>query len=34
MEKKIDQIDRAMLRALQRDARLSQRELAEIVGMS
>ncbi|MEM8700884.1 MAG: Lrp/AsnC family transcriptional regulator [Pseudomonadota bacterium] len=34
MEKKIDQIDRAMLRALQRDARLSQRELAEIVGLS
>lgn len=34
MEKKIDQIDRAMLRALQRDARLSQRELADIVGLS
>ncbi|ASP32147.1 MULTISPECIES: Lrp/AsnC family transcriptional regulator [Stappiaceae] len=34
MEKKFDQIDRALLRALQRDARLSQRELAEEVGLS
>jgi len=34
MEKKFDQIDRALLRALQRDARLSQRELADKVGLS
>ncbi len=34
MEKKFDQIDRSLLRALQRDARLSQRELADIVGLS
>ncbi|WP_428526622.1 Lrp/AsnC family transcriptional regulator [Roseibium sp.] len=34
MVKKFDQIDRALLRALQRDARLSQRELAEEVGLS
>lgn len=34
MEKKFDQIDRALLRALQRDARLSQRELADTVGLS
>ena len=34
MDKKFDQIDRALLRALQRDARLSQRELAEDVGLS
>jgi Lrp/AsnC family transcriptional regulator len=31
---KIDQIDRSILRALQRDASLSQRDLAEQVGMS
>jgi Lrp/AsnC family transcriptional regulator len=31
---KLDQIDRALLRALQRDASLSQRELAETVGLS
>ena len=31
---KIDQIDRAILRALQRDASQSQRELAETVGLS
>lgn len=30
----LDQIDRAILRALQRDASVSQRELAEQVGMS
>ncbi|MTH96156.1 Lrp/AsnC family transcriptional regulator [Roseibium sp. RKSG952] len=34
MEQKFDHIDRALLRALQRDARLSQRELAETVGLS
>ncbi|XYK81536.1 MAG: Lrp/AsnC family transcriptional regulator [Labrenzia sp.] len=34
MVKKNDQIDHALLRALQRDARLSQRELAEEVGLS
>ncbi|MCX2723352.1 Lrp/AsnC family transcriptional regulator [Roseibium salinum] len=34
MEKKFDHIDRALLRALQRDARLSQRELADAVGLS
>lgn len=34
MDKKFDQIDRALLRALQRDARLSQRELADQVGLS
>ncbi len=34
MSKIIDQIDRAMLRALQRDASLSQRDLAERVGIS
>ncbi|MCK7611845.1 Lrp/AsnC family transcriptional regulator [Roseibium sediminicola] len=34
MDKKFDQIDRALLRALQRDARLSQRELADKVGLS
>lgn len=32
--RKIDQIDRAILRAMQRDAALSQRELAEKVGIS
>ncbi|WP_305985299.1 Lrp/AsnC family transcriptional regulator [Roseibium sp. MMSF_3544] len=34
MQAKLDQIDRSLLRALQRDARLSQRELADIVGLS
>jgi Lrp/AsnC family transcriptional regulator len=34
MEEKFDHIDRALLRALQRDARLSQRDLAEKVGLS
>lgn len=34
MDRKIDRIDRALLRALQRDSRLSQRELAEAVGLS
>lgn len=34
MDKKFDQIDRALIRALQRDARLSQRELADKVGLS
>lgn len=34
MGRKIDQIDRNLLRALQRDAGLSQRELAETVGLS
>ncbi|WP_269582815.1 Lrp/AsnC family transcriptional regulator [Roseibium sp. Sym1] len=34
MDKKFDHIDRALLRALQRDARLSQRELADRVGLS
>lgn len=32
--KKLDQIDRSILRALQRDASLSQRDLAEQVGVS
>lgn len=31
---KLDQIDRALLRALQRDASQSQRELADVVGLS
>lgn len=31
---KLDQIDRAILRALQKDASLSQRDLAEQVGLS
>jgi Lrp/AsnC family transcriptional regulator len=34
MMENLDQIDRAILRALQRDASVSQRELAEQVGMS
>ena len=34
MSKNIDQIDRAILRALQRDGGLSQRDLAETVGLS
>jgi len=34
MSKEIDHIDRAMLHALQRDAGLSQRDLAETVGLS
>lgn len=34
MAKNIDQIDRTLLRALQRDASLSQRDLAERVGIS
>lgn len=34
MKEKFDHIDRALLRALQRDARLSQRDLAEQVGLS
>jgi Lrp/AsnC family transcriptional regulator len=34
MSKDIDQIDRAILRALQRDGGLSQRDLAETVGLS
>ncbi|MGR3760052.1 Lrp/AsnC family transcriptional regulator [Roseobacteraceae bacterium NS-SX3] len=34
MSAKIDQIDRALLRALQRNANLSQRELADQVGLS
>jgi len=34
MKKKIDQIDRALIRALQRDSRLSQREIADQVGLS
>jgi Lrp/AsnC family transcriptional regulator len=34
MDKKLDQIDRSMLRALQVNASLSQRELADRVGMS
>ncbi|MBO6509349.1 MAG: Lrp/AsnC family transcriptional regulator [Roseibium sp.] len=34
MKEKFDQIDRSLLRALQRDARLSQRELADQVGLS
>ncbi|MVO17575.1 Lrp/AsnC family transcriptional regulator [Parasedimentitalea huanghaiensis] len=34
MSKNIDQIDRSILRALQQDASLSQRDLAETVGLS
>jgi len=34
MKQKIDQIDRALIRALQRDSRLSQREIADQVGLS
>ncbi len=34
MSKDVDQIDRAILRALQRDGGLSQRDLAETVGLS
>ncbi|MTI43095.1 transcriptional regulator, AsnC family [Roseibium hamelinense] len=34
MSQKIDHIDRALLRALQKDARLSQRDLADQVGLS
>ena len=34
MSKNIDQIDRGILRALQRDGGLSQRDLAETVGLS
>lgn len=34
MERYIDQIDKALLRELQKDASLSQRELADRVGMS
>lgn len=34
MSKNVDQIDRAILRALQRDGGLSQRDLAETVGLS
>ncbi|WP_089234332.1 Lrp/AsnC family transcriptional regulator [Tropicimonas sediminicola] len=34
MSDTIDQIDRAILRALQRDSSISQRELADTVGMS
>ncbi|EEW59605.1 Transcriptional regulator, AsnC family [Tritonibacter mobilis] len=34
MSKNIDQIDRDLLRALQRDGSLSQRDLAERVGLS
>jgi Lrp/AsnC family transcriptional regulator len=34
MDKNLDQIDRALLRALQRDASLSQRDLADQVGVS
>lgn len=34
MKKNIDQIDRNLLRELQRDASLSQRDLAERVGLS
>ena len=34
MIKEIDQIDRSILRALQRDASVSQRDLADQVGMS
>ena len=34
MDHKLDQIDRALIRQLQRDERLSQRELAELVGLS
>ncbi|AZV79298.1 Lrp/AsnC family transcriptional regulator [Parasedimentitalea marina] len=34
MSKNADQIDRAILRALQRDGSMSQRDLAEVVGLS
>ena len=34
MSKNVDEIDRAILRALQQDASLSQRELADQVGLS
>ncbi|KUJ73416.1 transcriptional regulator [Ruegeria marisrubri] len=34
MEQKLDQIDRRLLRELQKDASLSQRELADRVGLS
>ncbi|PCJ07448.1 MAG: transcriptional regulator [Rhodobacteraceae bacterium] len=34
MSKDVDQIDRALLRALQQDGGLSQRDLAETVGLS
>ncbi|NRB20237.1 MAG: Lrp/AsnC family transcriptional regulator [Rhodobacteraceae bacterium] len=34
MSKDVDQIDRAILRALQRDGGMSQRDLAETVGLS
>lgn len=34
MTQKLDQIDRSLLRALQRDSRLSQRDLADEVGLS
>ena len=34
MSKNVDQIDRAILRALQQDGGLSQRDLAETVGLS
>lgn len=34
MDNNIDQIDRAILRAIQKDASLSQRDLAERVGIS
>ncbi|GBQ26987.1 Lrp/AsnC family transcriptional regulator [Gluconacetobacter azotocaptans] len=34
MSEKMDHFDRALLRALQKDATLSQRELADIVGLS
>ena len=34
MSKNVDQIDRSILRALQRDGGLSQRDLAETVGLS
>jgi len=34
MSKNLDQIDRALLRALQRDGSLSQRDLAQRVGLS
>lgn len=34
MKKDIDSLDRAILRALQADATLSQRDLADIVGLS
>ncbi|NVN11023.1 MULTISPECIES: Lrp/AsnC family transcriptional regulator [Nguyenibacter] len=34
MDEKLDRFDLSLLRALQRDAALSQRELADIVGLS